>query len=206
VSGPTGSAKTRILQRMGDLGAQVLDLEGLAAHKGSVLGRVPNQIQPSQKWFETQLYASLSAFDRGQPVFIESESRKIGELRLPESLFVAMQQARGTEIVTAREDRVAFLLADYAYFMRDPDALARRLDGLRPLLGHERINDWHAQIENGEFAALTESLLALHYDPLYARAQQRDYSQQPRQPLMAGALDDREIERLARCLMARVQN
>ncbi len=206
VTGPTGSAKTRILQRIATLGGQILDLEAMAAHKGSVLGRLPEQQQPSQKWFETCICTTLEKLDRGQTVFVESESRKIGELRLPESLFSAMQQGNCTEIKVAREDRVAFLLKDYAYFTADPQRIAQRLDTLRPLLGHERINDWQAKIENGAFEQLTESLLENHYDPLYARAQQRDFARHPRATLAAGPLDDAEIERLALTLLDRASN
>lgn len=201
IDGPTGSAKTRVLQAIAGHGGQALDLEALACHKGSVLGRLPGLPQPSQKWFETQLWQALRGFDPARPVFVEAESRKIGSLRLPESLFVAMQAGHLCTIEADLAARVAFLQRDYDYFTVDAASLKRHLDALRPLLGHERINAWHAQIDAQDFAGLTESLLRHHYDPLYARARARDYGTGNRRSHAAGGLDAADIERLARQIL-----
>ena len=197
ISGPTGSAKTRILQAMARRGGQVLDLEDLACHKGSVLGRLPSQPQPSQKWFETQIWQALQNYDPAQPVFVESESRKIGNLRLPEQLFAGMQAAPSHEIRADIAHRVEFLLSDYDYFVNAAVDLKKHLDTLRALLGHDLVNHWHAQIDQQDFAGLTASLLLKHYDPLYARARQRDYVNGPPQICPAARLDTAEIERIA---------
>jgi tRNA 2-selenouridine synthase len=202
IAGPTGSGKTRILQAMAGQGAQVLDLEGLACHRGSVLGRQLGHEQPGQKGFETCLLYSLAAFDSARPVFVESESRKIGRLRLPEALFLAMQHAPCSEIQVARDDRVAFLLQDYAHFLHDVGELAVRLNGLRALLGNERIDDWLALAVQGNFSRLTASLLELHYDPLYGRA--LGHLRGPRRQIAAGPLTPAEITRLARQVQASV--
>lgn len=202
LDGPTGSAKTRVLQALAARGAQTLDLEGLACHKGSVLGRLPGQPQPAQKWFETQIWQTLRGFDPARPVFIEAESRKIGTLRLPAALFAAMRGGPCCDIVAERPTRVAYLLRDYAYFTADAAALKAHLDTLRPLLGHARIGGWHEQIDGGDFAGLTDSLLEHHYDPLYARARERDYGAAAHHPLAAATLDEAGIERLAAELLA----
>lgn len=201
LDGPTGSAKTRILQAIAARGGQVLDLEELACHKGSVLGRLPGQPQPSQKWFETCIWQTLNAFDPARPVFVEAESRKIGNLRLPAELFAAMQTAAAWQIDAGPAERVDFLLRDYSYFTADPDNLKQHLDTLRSLVGHEQLKVWHAQIDRQDFAALTASLLQLHYDPLYARARQRDYDAARSQPLTATTLDEADIARLATTLL-----
>lgn len=201
ISGPTGSAKTRILQAIARQGGQVLDLEEIACHKGSVLGRLPSQSQPSQKWFETQLWQALNSFDPARPVFVESESRKIGGLRLPEQLFAGMQAGPCHEIRTELAHRVEFLLSDYDYFVNDAVDLKKHLDTLRTLLGHELVNQWHGQIDQQDFAGLTESLLLKHYDPLYARARQRDYANSPPTLFAAARLDSGEIERLAAAIL-----
>lgn len=202
LSGPTGSAKTRILQAMALRGGQVLDLEGLACHRGSVLGQEPDQPQPSQKWFETQIWNALRRCDPQQPVFVEAESRKIGRLRLPEVLFSSMQAGRRHTIHAPRAARVAFLLGDYGHFVTNRASLKERLATLIPLLGHARINEWHEQIDAGVFAELTESLLVHHYDPLYARAQQRDYAGPGSTVDTGPQLDSKEIDRLAATLLA----
>ena len=207
LSGPTGSAKTRILQAAQAQGGQVLDLEGLACHKGSVLGNLPTQPQPSQKWFETQIWAALEAADPARLVFVEAESRKIGMLRLPEQLFIRMRQSPVSLIEATRSSRVDYLLRDYDYFLADPALLKRQLDNLRNLLGHEVVADWHRLIDAGDFRALTDALLEKHYDPLYARAHERDYpagtaaTPRPTRRLAARTLDATGIAELAEALI-----
>src|SRR6185503_8955373 len=78
IHGVTGSGKSRMLRALQAAGAQVLDLEGLAAHRGSVLGGLPERAQPSQKWFESLLLKELQSLSASRPVFVEGESKKIG--------------------------------------------------------------------------------------------------------------------------------
>ncbi len=115
VCGATGSAKTRLLHALQAQGAQVLDLEGLACHKGSLLRAVPGVEQPSQKAFETQLLHALEQLDTAQPIFIEGESAKIGRLAVPLELIAQMRTAPVLEVQATPEVRLAFLLRDYAY-------------------------------------------------------------------------------------------
>lgn len=171
--GPTGSAKTRVLQALAQRGEQVLDLEALASHRGSVLGAVPGQPQPSQKGFETQLAHRLAGLDLSRRVWVEAESRRIGRLNVPEPLLGRLHASPVIEIAASREARLAYLLRDYAWLGDDPQALADKLDGLRKLLPRDTLAQWQAWALQGALPPLFEALMAQHYDPLYARSQGR---------------------------------
>jgi tRNA 2-selenouridine synthase len=173
--GPTGSAKTALLHALAAQGAQVLDLEGLAGHKGSVLGKVPGVAQPSQKRFETQLAVQLQSFDLHRPVFVEAESRKIGQISLPTPLLERLRASPCTEIVASPEARLAYLLRDYAYLGDDGPRLADTLGQLHGLQANETIARWQAWALAGELRPLFAELMALHYDPLYTRSQNGHY-------------------------------
>jgi tRNA 2-selenouridine synthase len=181
VCGATGSAKTRILQAVGELGEQILDLETLASHKGSVLGVLPNQPQPSQKGFETALLKALDGLDPARPVYVEAESRKIGNLHVPETLIERIREGECVAVNATLAARVAFLLKDYDYFLDLPDFLATRLDALRALQSKETLGHWQQLIRDADWPALVRELLELHYDPLYQRSQDHNYKgmQQP---------------------------
>ena len=173
--GPTGSAKTRILQALDTLGHQTLDLEALAVHKGSVLGEVPGVDQPSQKRFETRLAAALEALDADRPVFVEAESRRIGRIALPTPLLERMRASPCVAIAASPEERVGYLLRDYAYLGDDPDALAAKLAQLHGLQSNETLARWTAWARERRLAPLFTALIADHYDPLYARSQHGNY-------------------------------
>lgn len=176
IGGATGSAKTRILQSIGELGEQVLDLESLANHKGSVLGVLPDSPQPSQKAFETSLLQALATLDPTRPVYVEAESRKIGNLHVPEAMIARIRDGDCVAIDATVEARVAFLLKDYDYFLTRPDFLCARLDALRTLQSRETLDRWQAQIRGEEWPVLVRELLEQHYDPLYRRSQDRNYT------------------------------
>ena len=173
--GPTGSAKTALLHALADEGAQVLDLEGLAGHKGSVLGRVPGVAQPSQKRFETLLATRLAGFDLARPVFVEAESRRIGHVALPTPLLERLRASPCVEIVASPAVRLDYLLRDYAYLGDEPEALAQTLGALRELQSKETIARWQDWARAGALAPLFAELMARHYDPLYARSQNSNY-------------------------------
>jgi tRNA 2-selenouridine synthase len=173
ICGPTGSAKTRVLQALGALGEQVLDLEALAAHRGSVLGDVPGTPQPSQKGFETQLMDALSRLDPARRVWVEAESRRIGRITVPEPLLQRLRASPVVEIAASREARLAYLLRDYAYLGDDPQGLHDKLGTLREILPKETLAQWQAWALQGALPLLFEALMTQHYDPLYARSQGR---------------------------------
>lgn len=175
ISGPTGSAKSRILEALGRQGAQVLHLEDLAAHKGSVLGNLPDAPQPSQRMFETNLLRALEQCDASRPVYVEAESRRIGALQVPDALIFAMRAAPCLRIDACRPARADFLLRDYAYFLERPQWLIGQLGHLRGLQSNEMLARWTALIEAGEFRTLVDELLEKHYDPLYQRSQEKNF-------------------------------
>lgn len=169
--GGTGTAKTGILARVAASGGQVIDLEALAAHRGSLFGA--GAPQPSQKLFETRLAQALVALDPARPVLIEAESNRIGSLRLPPSLWQAMRCAPRVEITAPLAARVAHILQDYHGFCDDPARLAGVLEKLRPYQSKDRLAEWHQAAGEGRFGDLVSDLILHHYDPSYARAQRR---------------------------------
>jgi len=203
ICGATGSAKTRVLQALAAHGAQTLDLEALACHKGSLLGALPGREQPTQKGFETRLVAALEALDPARPIFVEAESRRIGRLSLPTALIERMRDSPCIEIAASLAARVDYLLRDYAYLGDDGAALARRLDALRERHGHEVLQRWQGWALAGALPLLFAELAQLHYDPLYASSQClhfRHWEQRWRLP--TEALDDAAIDRLAQAVLA----
>jgi tRNA 2-selenouridine synthase len=175
ICGATGSGKSRLLEALGEAGAQVLDLEVLAAHRGSVLGDLPDAPQPTQKSFETSLWSTLSAFDPARPVYVESESKKVGNLRVPDVLIARMRDARCFRLEAGEATRVALLREDYAHFVARPEALVEKLECLRGLHGAERIDLWKSHLAGGAWDALVQDLLVSHYDPAYNRSLFRNY-------------------------------
>lgn len=179
VLGPTGSGKSRLLQALAEAGAQVLDLEGLAAHRGSLLGALPGQPQPSQKSFESAIWATLSHFDPARPVFVESESKKIGSLQVPETLIQTMRSSPCLRLDVPLAARVALLIEDYAHFLDDPETINERLAHLLELRGHETIAAWQALSRARAWPELVAALLAQHYDPAYLKSLSRNYARSP---------------------------
>jgi tRNA 2-selenouridine synthase len=177
VHGPTGSGKSRLLASLRRAGAQVLDLEELAAHRGSVLGDLPDRPQPSQKMFESLLLRDLSALDASQPVFVEGESKKIGEIQVAEALMARMRASRCTVLDTDLATRVTLLLDEYRHFLDDRAALNAQLDCLVALHGRERIDEWKALAAAEKWREFVERLLIQHYDPAYQRSSTRNYAQ-----------------------------
>ncbi|MFA7279658.1 MAG: tRNA 2-selenouridine(34) synthase MnmH [Sterolibacterium sp.] len=175
ISGATGSGKSRVLEALARLGAQVLHLEEMAAHKGSVLGGLPDISQPSQRMFESRLFDALSRFEPTRPVFVEAESRRIGNLQLPDVLLERVRAAPSFCIDAALDARVEFLLRDYDYFLDDPGWLLERFELLRSLQSNERLARWRMLVETRAFRTLVGELLEFHYDPLYQRSQAKNF-------------------------------
>jgi len=181
VHGPTGSGKSRFLAALSRAGAQVLDLEALAAHRGSVLGGLPGEPQPTQKWFESLLLAELEKLDRRQRVYVEGESKKIGELQVPEALMARMRASPCIVLQTDVDTRVTLLLDEYRHFLADRAALEAQLDCLTALHGKERIARWKTLAAKGEWRDFVAHLLREHYDPAYQRSSTRNF------PMLANA-------------------
>jgi tRNA 2-selenouridine synthase len=202
VGGRTGSAKSRILERLGQRGEQVIDLESLARHRGSVLGGLPGDPQPSQRRFETMLWERLRAADPARPVFVESESRKVGRVQVPEALILAIRASRVAVVEADASVRSRFLLDEYDHFRADVPGLFTLLDHLAPLHGHERIGEWKALVASDRWLELVERLLVEHYDPSYDRSMRRNFGRLDEAPVVPlAATDDAALERAADALV-----
>ena len=169
LGGYTGTAKTALLPRLAARGVQVIDLEGLARHRGSLLGDMPGG-QPSQKWFETCLTQELSQLDPDRPVLVEAESSKVGQILLPPSLWEGMKQAPWIEVAAPLDARSVYLDEAYDDILSDGARLKAQLAPLRYHRGHALIDQWEALIDAGERLALCRSLAADHYDPAYEKS------------------------------------
>ena len=170
ICGLTGSGKSRLLAALAADGAQTLDLEGLAHHRGSLLGGLPNAPQPSQKAFESQLYCAMERLDPKRPVFVESESRRVGMLQLPDALLAAMHSGRALTLRTPLAQRVALLKAEYGHFIGAAAELDECLQPLVPLHGKATLAHWSALAQAGDWDTLVGELLERHYDPAYTRS------------------------------------
>jgi tRNA 2-selenouridine synthase len=177
ICGTTGSGKTRLLDTLESVGAQVLDLEQLAAHRGSVLGNLPCQPQPSQKAFETSIWDRLRRFDPALPVYVEAESKKVGVLRVPAALMERMRASPCIALQVSREHRVQLLIEDYQHFACNAPALNTQLSYLTDLHGKARIAAWQDMATAGLMPELVDELLVAHYDPAYTRSIDRNFTQ-----------------------------
>lgn len=176
ICGPTGTGKSRLLRALERQGAQVLDLEHLAAHRGSVLGALHDRPQPSQKAFETAIWDRLRRLDPARITWVESESRKIGQLQVPAGLLEHMRASPCVRLRASPATRAAVLLGDYAALVADPAELKRRLALLTVLRGHATVARWTAMVDAGELRPLVDELLAAHYDPSYEESMQRNFA------------------------------
>lgn len=170
VCGLTGSGKSRLIAAIAAEGGQVLDLERLARHRGSLLGDIPGEPQPSQKAFESALLDAFTQMDASRPIHVESESQRIGRLQVPDALLDSMRAAPCIHLETPKAQRVAMLADDYAHFVRDSGSFAAQIAPLAKLHGNKTIARWRALADEGAVAELTAELLDVHYDPSYERA------------------------------------
>ncbi|WP_291009178.1 tRNA 2-selenouridine(34) synthase MnmH [Hydrogenophaga sp.] len=175
VCGPTGSGKTRLLQALSAQGAQVLDLEDLANHRSSVLGHIPGLPQPSQKGFDSLIWNALRGFDPARVVYVEAESKKVGNVRVPDALINAMRASPCLDLRLSDDERVALLLEDYDFFVTDPAHFCQRLDALTELRGKNVVQEWQARVMAGDTPSVVLALLTQHYDPMYAASIRRNF-------------------------------
>jgi tRNA 2-selenouridine synthase len=204
VCGLTGSGKSRLLRALARRGAQVLDLEALAAHRGSVLGNLPDAPQPAQKMFESLVWSALHGFDPAQPVFVEAESKKIGNLRVPPTLIAGMWESACVNLDAPIDLRIEMLIEEYRHFVTDPAALGTQLDCLVAHYGQQQIAAWKELAGSGGWDALVRELLDMHYDPAYTRSTLKHYPQLAQGIALAvPANSDAAFERVAaQCLAA----
>ncbi|OGA73045.1 MAG: tRNA 2-selenouridine(34) synthase MnmH [Betaproteobacteria bacterium RIFCSPLOWO2_12_FULL_66_14] len=199
ICGATGSGKSRLLEALHAQGAQVLDLEALARHRGSVLGDLPQEAQPSQKMFDTLVWDRLRRFDPARPVFVEAESRRIGLVQVHPGLLERMRGGECLVIEVPVAERVGFLMDQYRHFLDDPEGLKAKLSGLKELYGHEVIERWLAQADARAWHALVPDLLKNHYDPAYLRSTVKNFRQYHKaEPVRLDRLDAASLQRAAK--------
>ena len=177
ICGTTGSGKTRLLQALAMQGAQVLDLEALANHRSSVLGVIPGKPQPTQKAYDSLIWAALKSLDAARPVYIESESKKVGNVAIPEGLITAMRAAPCLQLDLSDGERVELLLEDYDFFVKDIEFFCDRLAALTQARGKDVVADWQARSRGGDVASVVRELLVDHYDPVYLQSMKRNFVQ-----------------------------
>ena len=188
VCGLTGTGKSRTLRELDRAGAQVLDLEALAAHRGSVLGNMPDEPQPSQKMFDSLIWSTLRRMDEARIVFVEAESKKVGRLRVPDALIDAMWASTCLVLEAPLHVRVELLKTEYSHYINEPKLLASQLECLAPLHGAQTIERWKRLTRDAAWGTLVEELLVRHYDPAYTRSTLKHYpalEQAPRYALRA---------------------
>jgi tRNA 2-selenouridine synthase len=200
VCGMTGTGKSRLLRELARAGCQVLDLEALALHRGSVLGNVPGERQPSQKMFESLVWSELQQFSPRRPIFVEAESKKIGGLRVPEALIAAMWASPCLVLEAPIAARIALLKQEYAHFLNEPALLATQLDCLTGVHGRVTVERWQTAARARRWDELVGELLVQHYDPAYTRSTLKHYPQLADAPRLV--LDDASDGAFARLAAA----
>ncbi len=201
IEGGTGTAKTALLHQLAAQGAQVLDLEGLADHRGSLFGAT-GTAQPAQKMFESRIANHLTRLDPTQITFVEAESSKIGERMIPPALWSAMDIAPRLTVEAPVEARARFLCSAYADLTEDKDLLMKQIDRLRPYHATARIADWQAQARAGDWHGLATGLITAHYDPRYAKSVGAR-TQTAHERLALGSLDEAALAQAAQDIRAR---
>jgi tRNA 2-selenouridine synthase len=200
LDGNTGTAKTDLLHRVAARGGQVLDLEGMANHRGSVLGLRPGG-QPAQKGFETRVSAALAALDPARPVLVEAESSKVGERQVPPSLWTAMRAAPRLQLRADADERARYLSRAYADLFADLPLFKQQLSLLTRIQGKERVAEWHALADAGAFETLVRDLIERHYDRRYAKHREDKPAPLAEIPL---TLDEAGLEAAADALLPHI--
>jgi tRNA 2-selenouridine synthase len=198
ICGATGSGKSRLLAALAARGAQVLDLEAIAQHRGSVLGDMPGAPQPSQKMFDSLVRDRLRRLDSRRAVLVEAESKKIGQLQVPEALLEKMRAGACIRVEVSVAERVRFLIDEYGHFLENPAGLKEKLLCLKHLYGAEVIERWLAKADAGNWSELVGELLERHYDPAYRKSTLRNFpGSESARTVALDALSPEAIERAA---------
>ena len=202
IDGQTGTGKTALLHALAAQGEQVIDLEGLAHHRGSIFGDFAGTPQPGQKAFETALHDQLRHMDPSRPVFVEAESRQVGHRRVPPRLWDAMQAAPRITVTVPVDERARYLVEAYPDLLADADKLETAFEGLKPFHAKTRIAEWRALAQAGDWHALARALVTQHYDPAYNRARKRGTQRGGDHTLEIPRLDEDGIAAAARRIVS----
>jgi tRNA 2-selenouridine synthase len=201
LDGNTGSGKTELLARAAARGCQVLDLEALAGHRGSLFGQVGRQA--SQKRFESVLAVDSLALDPSRPLLVEAESSRIGACFVPPALWKAMLAAPRIAVSATLAARVDYTLGHYANLAENREELDAVIAMLKPLAGGDAVARWQGLAAEGDLWTLVAELMEHHYDPRYAKSRRKADVTVQAERLDDAGLDAlgagiaREVERLA---------
>ena len=202
ISGLTGSGKTKLLTHLNDCGMQTIDLEGLAAHRGSALGEETTTDQPSQKMFERFLYEELLKFSADRTIFLESESSRIGNLQIPSNFWTIMKNSPVLELDVELNYRVNFLLSEYNHFTENKELLKTKLEKIRHLKTESVFNNWISMVEQNNHKGFVESILKDHYDAAYLSSRGKTYTRKPDHSFNMNEINDISISELAKQIAA----
>tara|TARA_E500000178_G_C17027017_1_gene758543 strand:+ start:105 stop:1160 length:1056 start_codon:yes stop_codon:yes gene_type:complete len=169
ISGYTGTGKTTVLEKITDLGGQVINLEKLANHRGSIFGSQPTG-QPSQKDFESKLVSLLERFSENVPIFLEAESSKIGYIKIPPSLWQKMKVSPHIKLLTPIKKRAEFISTEYQDIYSDSENLFKKIELLNNFHSKKQIIKWRDLVTKKQYCKLAQELMELHYDPRYKNA------------------------------------
>lgn len=164
IHGNTGVGKTKILKKLEERGYDVLDLEGCANHRGSLLGSVGIGPQNSQKMFESYIYETLKN-RKTNTIFVEAESKRIGYVLIPDHIHSVMKDGVHINVVGSIESRVDNILEDYVY--DNNDELIESVDKLSKYISATNIEAYKNKISSGEHRDVIEDLMIKYYDPMY---------------------------------------
>jgi tRNA 2-selenouridine synthase len=164
IEGHTGSGKTEILSRLKTMGEQVIDLEGLAHHKGSVFGGINQKPQPTTQQFQNNIFDEILSFDLSKKVWVEGESQTVGRVFLPDPLWYLMNKAQCIEILVPRGERISRLVNEYGTLPEE--LMENAIRNLAKRLGDQRMNEiLHCYLEKN-LEDVAEKLLE-YYDQTY---------------------------------------
>jgi tRNA 2-selenouridine synthase len=173
IGGKTGSGKTAILQHLEAMGEQVIDLEGLAHHKGSAFGALGESGQPTTEQFENDLGRVIAGLDQGKVTWIEDESRNIGRCVIPVEFYEQMRQSETLFLDIPREQRAGYLVSHYADY--DKEALKACITKINRKLGGDRTMEALEAVDSGDF--YQTAMITLHYyDKSYMHSLEQNHT------------------------------
>lgn len=167
VSGLTGAGKTRVLKMLESAGEQVLDLEGLANHRGSAFGGIGQANQPTTEQFSNLVFAKLDSFEPEKPIWVEDEGHNVGSVVVPTPLYERLRHSPGIIFETSAELRIQNLLEDYGDL--PSDELEASVDRIRKRLGPQNADAAIASIRSGDIRSAIEMVLG-YYDKFYTKS------------------------------------
>lgn len=194
IGGYTGSAKTAVLRALAEAGEQVVDLEGLARHFGSAFGNLEQHAQPTSEHFRNLLAEALSGLDPDRRIWVENESRKIGQVHLPEPFYKRMIACPALEMLRSIEDRVGHLVGMYGNY--DLSLLRQGFEAIRSELGGQETGEALEALDRKDLATAARIALA-YYDRTYEHGLKKRAVDQ-RFPVQAHGLS---LDECARCLI-----